>query len=186
MCNIVKYGERESNAIELIRQGIWPEGNPGMYWTGMNSDLASSYDYADPDLVTIGEQGKLFNDTMKLTNLACLPCSSLVDIKDMQIPRHCSWNASKAFKAHIIDFIAIGYATPRETPEENVFHKHAWGIKDNTIIELTEPGVIYNADTKYFGIILTLEQCHAFVAKCETSIPGEGNLRTIKGGPVIF
>ena len=117
----------------------------------------------DPDLVLIFKKGKFFNS------------DSMIKVKG--IDGRCHWNVAELYDEGKIDEIIIGYA-------ENFqgWHQHTWGLKKGKVVETTQSNYI---NTNYFGYTLSKKEAKEFVKFSNSVRPGQGFMRTNKGGSII-
>ena len=119
----------------------------------------------DPDLNLISEYGKAWTS------------SSLSPDKSLRGPdSECHWNTSKLFQKGLVEHVVIGYAK-----NEEGWHQHTWGLKDGRVIETTPSNA---QNSHWFGVPLDEAESKRFAEHVlkPTSAPGNGNVRTVKGG----
>lgn len=120
--------------------------------------------YADPDLSTIMEKAVKF---------------SVKDAAFIEgVEGNCHWNAARLFKTGEVDAVVVGYAE-----NEAGWFQHTWGMKEGKVVE-TNPSALEYGMSNYFGVPLdkkTSGEFADFVLKPDNA-PGNGNVRTVKGG----
>lgn len=136
---------------------------------GRVKSASASQAMNDPDLSLILEKGKNWDKAQMAPGNEYLGNEG-----------ECHWNTAKLFRDGKIKSIVVGYAKNFEG-----WHQHTWGLKeDGSIVETTRSNTI-NSD--WFGAPLGAEDSKNFAEHVlnEKNVPGQGNVRSIKGGHKI-
>ena len=159
-----------------------PRANNGQFGSGgaSSDDMASKLSSVaqgpvmaqyqmdnDPDLEAILNDGQNFTELAPNTR------------QYLGTDGSCHWNTGKLYSEGKIDSVVVVYAKNHEG-----WHQHTWGVKDGKVVETTESNL---GNTDWFGKELSPEQSQSFadfVARPENR-PGNGNVRTKKGGSLI-
>lgn len=119
----------------------------------------------DPDVKQILKEGKSFS--AKRSRI----------IKELGEDGECHWNVAELYFGGKIDSIVVGYAKNYQG-----WHQHTWGLKSEKVVETTWSNI---GNEAYFGVTLSKSQAKSFVKLTDKYGPGQGGVRTRKGGSVL-
>jgi 8-oxo-dGTP pyrophosphatase MutT (NUDIX family) len=149
------------------------EMNPALFKEGSSAELTKKLRSLAPGDTTSGGQLKNDPDSTAIAHrgVAYRGRPSLIPMSEGD----CHWNIATLYEKGKIDTIVIGYGHNFQG-----WHQHTWGLKDGKVVESSGENSVNDV---WFGVPLSNDEALKFCAHTTKNQPGQGMVRTQKGGP---